>query len=35
MINANELDIGVLDFLWDILGYEFVIEDGHVTQVIQ
>ena len=35
MINANELDIVVLDFLWDILGYEFLIEDGKVTEVVQ
>lgn len=35
MINANELGIDVLDFLWDILGYEFIIEDGRITQVIQ
>lgn len=35
MINPNDVDIGVLDALWMILGYEFVVEDGKVTEVVQ
>lgn len=34
MINPNDLDIGVLDFLWDILGYTFLLADGKVVEVI-
>lgn len=29
----NEVEIGVLLFLWDALSYEFMIEDGRVTGV--
>ena len=34
MINPNEVDIGVLDFLFDILGYTFLVADGKITEVI-
>lgn len=31
----NSVEIGVLLFLFDTLGYEFLIEDGRVTGVAQ
>ena len=35
MKDWNSCDFGVLDMLHDVLGYEFVIEDGRVTGVVQ